>query len=155
MKSMTPPETAPPFVFNEPGENPHRFSLWARVRGFVLPALLCAAFVAPMPERGRLLGLPTLCMFRYLTGLPCPGCGLTRSCVCFAHGHFGESLAYHPLGPLVFLTLAFLGLLRLPFVRQRFAFVSPRFGEVAAYGATGLFLAAWAARLLGFVPPLP
>ncbi|MCX7920136.1 MAG: DUF2752 domain-containing protein [bacterium] len=44
-----------------------------------------------------------LCYFRYLTGLPCAGCGLTRSLSAFAKGQFLTSFQYHPFGPLVFL----------------------------------------------------
>lgn len=41
-----------------------------------------------------------LCPFRRLTGLPCPTCGLTRSWSAALHGRLGESVAFHPLGPL-------------------------------------------------------
>ena len=41
---------------------------------------------------------PVICPFRRLTGLPCPGCGLTRSWVYLAHGQWGDSFAAHPFG---------------------------------------------------------
>ena len=41
---------------------------------------------------------PVLCPFRRLTGLPCPGCGLTRSWVYLAHGWWREAFAAHPFG---------------------------------------------------------
>lgn len=44
------------------------------------------------------LPLPTICWFRMTTGLPCPGCGLTRSVALLMHGHVGASLAMHPFG---------------------------------------------------------
>ncbi|WP_408897511.1 DUF2752 domain-containing protein [Nocardioides sp. R1-1] len=44
---------------------------------------------------------PVLCPFRRLTGLPCPGCGLTRSWVYLAHGWWRESFLAHPFGPLL------------------------------------------------------
>ena len=44
---------------------------------------------------------PVLCPFRALTGLPCPGCGLTRSWVQLVHGDVAASLAAHPFGPLL------------------------------------------------------
>lgn len=43
-----------------------------------------------------------VCYFRFLTGLPCPGCGLTRSLEALWHGHLLLSLRYHPLGMPVF-----------------------------------------------------
>lgn len=44
---------------------------------------------------------PVLCPFRALTGLPCPGCGLTRSWVYAAHGWWEQSFASHPFGMLL------------------------------------------------------
>jgi Protein of unknown function (DUF2752) len=42
-----------------------------------------------------------VCWFRRATGLPCPGCGLSRSVVALARGDLAASLAFHPFGPLV------------------------------------------------------
>lgn len=41
------------------------------------------------------------CPFLSLTGLPCPGCGLTRSCISLLCGDLTGSLRYHALGPLI------------------------------------------------------
>ena len=38
------------------------------------------------------------CMFRQVTGIPCPGCGLTRVADRFAHFHFIGALKANPLG---------------------------------------------------------
>ncbi|MDR3710893.1 MAG: DUF2752 domain-containing protein [Capsulimonadaceae bacterium] len=65
-----------------------------------MPALvLAAARLAPLPVDGRVAGIPNLCVFHAVTGLPCPGCGMTRSLICLMHGRFHESFLYHPLGP--------------------------------------------------------
>jgi hypothetical protein len=64
----------------------------------ILAALaLVAAMVIPV---GTVEHGPTMCPFRLVTGLPCPGCGLTRSWVYLMHGQLGQSLYYHPLGPI-------------------------------------------------------
>ena len=62
-------------------------------------ACLCAAFVlSPATvETG-----PTICPFRLVTGLPCPGCGLTRSWVALAHGRVSDSFGANLFGPLAF-----------------------------------------------------
>ena len=45
---------------------------------------------------------PSLCPFKLLTGLPCPGCGMTRSVVALLHGDPATSFYFHPLGlPMV------------------------------------------------------
>lgn len=37
------------------------------------------------------------CLFRYTTGLPCPGCGTTRACIAFVQGHVVDAFYWHPL----------------------------------------------------------
>lgn len=37
------------------------------------------------------------CMFRSLTGFPCPGCGTTRACLAFLQGHVVDAFYFHPL----------------------------------------------------------
>jgi hypothetical protein len=51
--------------------------------------------------QGGLFGVD-VCQFKKLTGLPCFGCGLTRSFIATAHLHLGRALAYHPLGLVLF-----------------------------------------------------
>lgn len=41
---------------------------------------------------------PVICPLRRLTGLPCPGCGLTRSWVYLAHGWWREAFSAHLFG---------------------------------------------------------
>lgn len=59
-------------------------------------AALVLTFVLP-PDGA---GIP-LCWFEGLYGLPCPGCGLTRSLTSITHLHFAEAFGYHPFGFLV------------------------------------------------------
>ena len=44
--------------------------------------------------------VPHTCIFKNLTGLPCSGCGLSRSMVEAAHGNLKQSFHYHRLGLL-------------------------------------------------------
>ena len=48
---------------------------------------------------------PGTCIFRLLAGLPCPGCGLTRSFVMFAHGDVPSAFGYNLMGPVLFSVL--------------------------------------------------
>jgi len=43
-----------------------------------------------------------LCAFRQLTGIPCMGCGLTRSFCALAKGEVGRAFGFHLLGPALF-----------------------------------------------------
>lgn len=53
------------------------------------------------------ISLPAVCSFRRTAGLPCPGCGLTRSLTEIMHGNTSAGFDYHSLGliTLVYITL--------------------------------------------------
>jgi len=46
--------------------------------------------------------LPGICAWRNMFGFDCPGCGLTRSFVCLAHGEPQRAWFYNPAGLLLF-----------------------------------------------------
>jgi hypothetical protein len=64
-------------------------------RAAALGAVGLVLLAAALPSQGA--GIQ-ICFFRYLTGLPCPGCGLTRSLSCILHGDFARGYEYHPFG---------------------------------------------------------
>ena len=69
----------------------------------ILTGILTASFLLPLPVKDGSIGhLPSICLFYNLTGLPCPGCGLTRAFVCLGHGRWQEALHWHPFGWLVY-----------------------------------------------------
>jgi len=43
-----------------------------------------------------------ICPLRHLTGIPCPGCGLTRSFMAIARGDLEYALSMHLFGPVLF-----------------------------------------------------
>jgi Protein of unknown function (DUF2752) len=49
--------------------------------------------------------IPSVCLFKEITGLPCPSCGTTRSLVLLMHGEFRESLMMNPFGMLLAVAL--------------------------------------------------
>ena len=96
------------------------------------------------------LGLPP-CMFHSLTGLPCPGCGLTTS---FAHAaklHLIEAFIAQPFGLLAF----FLTLLSIPcavyLIRRRLPWqmlFEIRLFKMCMYIAFAAFLLGWVYKLM-------
>jgi hypothetical protein len=48
-----------------------------------------------------------LCPFRALTGLPCPGCGMTRAFCAIAHGHLFKAIGFNAISPIAFLGAVF------------------------------------------------
>lgn len=48
------------------------------------------------------------CPFKLLTGIDCPGCGLTRAFGCIILCDIPAAMRYHPLSPLIFAQLFYL-----------------------------------------------
>lgn len=69
-----------------------RLAAWAWGGLAALAALDCARLL-PL---SRLEALP-LCVFRALTGLPCPGCGMTHALISAFEGHWNAAWRLHPL----------------------------------------------------------
>jgi hypothetical protein len=68
---------------------------------FVLP-LTSAVFAVSATWRASELPGFVLCPFRAVTGLPCPGCGMTRAFCSIGHGDFAGAFGFNPLAPFVF-----------------------------------------------------
>lgn len=50
----------------------------------------------------------TGCPIKFLTGIPCPGCGMTRACTACLRFDFAAAFNAHPLFPIVPLFIAYL-----------------------------------------------
>lgn len=71
---------------------------------WVLGGLVGATGLVLLARLGELgLAAPeaTICLMRGATGLPCPGCGITRSLAAVASGSFEAAFTAHPLGPIL------------------------------------------------------
>jgi len=98
-----------------------------------------AAFGALLLSPDGIADGPVVCPFRLLTGLPCPGCGLTRAWVYLAHGQWGDSFVANPFGiVLVALVLALV-----------VAVVTARVRRVAPPDLNGLVRRRWVQVILG------
>src|SRR5260221_4422869 len=85
------------------GDAPQTRSLWLGKHS-VLVAWLGLMIAILSPPRGSGIAL---CWFQNATGLPCPGCGVTRSLSCGIRGLFLESWRYHPMGLLILALFVF------------------------------------------------
>ena len=51
---------------------------------------------------GAKQAMPELCASRRMFGLPCPGCGLTRSFISISHGQFARAWSFNPVSFLLY-----------------------------------------------------
>jgi hypothetical protein len=65
-------------------------------------AVVLAAVLLPPAWRSPI----PLCALNALTGLECPGCGMTRAFLLVGHGRFREASATHPAALPAFLIMA-------------------------------------------------
>lgn len=116
--------------------------------------------VATLLPTGGIEDGPVLCPFRALTGLPCPGCGLTRSWVYLMHGDLGSALASNWFGPVLIVAVIALTVvaLRARISRRRPVDMDKLVKNPIVLGLFGLFLAYGTVRLIltmtGTIPPI-
>ncbi len=76
-----------------PGSSyPTALAVW--VGGFVAAVAIAGWLAALGP------GETTICLLRNWTGVPCPGCGVTRSVAALLRGAWMEAFLLHPLAPV-------------------------------------------------------
>lgn len=85
---------------------------------------------------------PVVCPFRLATGLPCPGCGLTRSWVYLVHGRLGDALLANPFG-LVTVALV-IGLVVAVVRAHATGRAGPRLDRLVRHPVARVVLTAWA-----------
>ena len=66
---------------------------------------LFTVFLASVLFRPPAVEYFTVCGFKNLTGLPCPGCGLTHSFCALGKGDVADAFGFNLLGPPLFLVL--------------------------------------------------
>ncbi len=93
-----------------PSANRRAHALTAGLLGVGLVALTVMAFLPDDPEPEPPGAPRTVCGLRRLTGVPCPGCGMTRGMVALVRGEGRRAVVFHPLSPILAAALlAFLG----------------------------------------------
>lgn len=113
-------------------------------------AAIAVAFVLGMVFTAEQMATgPTFCAFRLLSGLDCPGCGMTRALAALLHGDVETAVVLHPMVVVVFPVLVALllaGMLeflwRRPVLDNIPEKVLNRFSLVLVF----LFVAIWSVR---------
>ena len=131
-----------------PGKVDHRV-LWGKLALFSA-VLGLSLFWRPADEPRF-----NLCLFRAVTGLPCPGCGMTRAFCALSHGELLRAVHFNLLSPAVYLGFwlawahALASLLRLDKIRAALE----RFAPTGSFAKSLLVLVViwWAARLIGTI----
>lgn len=87
------------------------------------------------------------CLFKRFSGLPCPGCGLTRAFWHLAHGDVAGAFFYHPLFwlvPLIFVAVLFQK--KVPLLKRLLH------NQTIIIGILVLFLGTYLIRMLLYFP---
>ena len=74
----------------------HLSEIWKSHSGDLVAILSIALAYIIMEVRG------ITCPIRFLTGVSCAGCGMSRALLCASHGHFSRATHYHPLVWILF-----------------------------------------------------
>ncbi|HZS45694.1 MAG TPA: DUF2752 domain-containing protein [Blastocatellia bacterium] len=112
----------------------------------LLSAVFLTSFLYNAPDVPHF----TVCIFKNLTGLDCPGCGLTRSFCALSRGNIAKAFYFNKLGPFLYVVFVF-AWLRALFTILRFDRVASACGQVimrSQLGRIGLaaFVVYWIAR---------
>lgn len=93
------------------------------------------------------------CLFHRLSGLHCPGCGMTRASYAALHGHFATAFRFNPLGMILFpLAVVALGVDAIAWVMGRPLPISLRVGGRWAWGVLAVILGFWVLRNIPLWP---
>ena len=80
----------------------------ARVRaGVMLGGLAIAPLVVMLAPTDWVRSAPTICLFRNLTGMPCPGCGMGRAVHAVLHADWQAAWAFNPMVVVAFPLLVY------------------------------------------------
>lgn len=128
----------------------------ARLGASILAVAALIAWPHVLPALAR--WTDAACLLRELTGLPCPGCGITTSLLALGRGDLVASWAANPAGVVVAGLLSGQAVVAADALRARAAASGTEAGTRAEgfvwldRVAVGGLLAAWVGRLIGVGP---
>lgn len=106
---------------------------WIAIAAAVLTLLV--PYLIHIFGHGDIEKAQSLCVFKMLTGLPCPGCGITKSLIFLYQGDLAKSLSFHVFGlPLVLSCILLIGLLSVELITKKAYFRSLFYSRRVGYG---------------------
>lgn len=119
--------------------------------GFTTAVFVVSYFYAPAD-----IPAYSICMFKNMSGLDCPGCGLTRAFCSIAKGNFSKAFHFNATSPVAFALFGLWWLrsaLHLAGLSRPARFIEAPFRKWPFLTALGLFfLAVWLVRLILHFP---
>jgi len=124
-----------------------------KLLGIAAAALtLLVPYLIHIFDHGNIEQAQSLCVFKMLTGLPCPGCGITKSLIFLYQGDLDKSLHYHLFGlPLVVGCVLLIGLLVIEMVTKKVFLRSVIYSQRLGYGLAIILGIYHLARLYNFL----
>ncbi len=114
---------------------------------------LCLAIAGALQVGLTLQHAPAIsCPFLEVTGVPCPGCGVSRACAALVRGHWQQSVQLHVFAPLFLVAIGLFAMAAALPNRRREAMAARIEAAEARSGVTILLLTGlmlyWLVRLL-------
>ena len=98
--------STPPVVLAQGGESGllflHAVFFWLALSVIGLSFLMQVPGQTAVYLPGASFALPELCAAKRVFGVPCPGCGLTRSFISISHGQFAKAWGLNPASLLLY-----------------------------------------------------
>lgn len=118
--------------------------VWSDIRNFGFAILIVTVFYIFMHTC-----FDAFCPMYVLTGLPCPGCGITRSIIFFLTGQWRRSFYIHPMGCILILFALYCGFFR--YIKGKKV---PGFKQIAI-GLAGVAVVLFIIRMVIYFPDRP
>lgn len=106
-----------------------------KLRKFIAPAIIIALFYVLL----HIIGIG--CPIKFITGISCPGCGMSRAALSLLRLDFAAAFYYHPFFPLVFIMAGI-------FILRIFEKIPKKTYDIAIFIFCGAFLLLWLFRMI-------
>ena len=112
---------------------------WKSYKGLIAAAAALAVLYL------CLFAVGITCPIKYVTGISCPGCGMSRACFSAVRGEFADAFAYHPLWVALPVAIPLLAVLKLK---------RPRAFTPTLIACALVMIAVWLYRLIAMDTPV-